>query len=221
MSERVLVGPLLDFGRSFWNSPLLQDEFPGLESRGVQVVGKFGIGFFSVFQLGEQVKVASRRFDAGVADTRVLEFSSLADRPIIRAQANELPSDFSTRVSVRLKTTVIDTPVQSHLRYRSPATRRSVKDVLFVDIRQLVAALDVTVDVIDSTTGESYTHSSRWLDGGPENFLNELLAPLGPPERESIIAGHLGHLRPVQDELGRIYGRAALWMEGGPAQERH
>jgi hypothetical protein len=56
---------------------------------------------------------------------------------------------------------------------------------------------------------------------GPENFLNELLAPLGPPERESIIAGHLGHLRPVQDELGRIYGRAALWMEGGPAQERH
>src|ERR1041385_3113428 len=49
MSERVLVGPLLDFGRSLWNSPLLQEEHPGLESRGIKPIGKFGIGFFSVF----------------------------------------------------------------------------------------------------------------------------------------------------------------------------
>ncbi len=32
MSQRVLTGPLLDFGSSFWKSDLLNEEFPGLRS---------------------------------------------------------------------------------------------------------------------------------------------------------------------------------------------
>src|SRR5262249_49365264 len=46
MSERVLVGPLLDFGNSFWTSHVLREEWPGLESSGLVPIGKFGIGFF-------------------------------------------------------------------------------------------------------------------------------------------------------------------------------
>jgi len=103
MSERTLVGPLLDFGNSFWNSSALREEWPGLESSGLLPIGKFGIGFFSIFVLGEQVAVASRRYDAAAADTRVLEFSSIVRRPLLRdARPNELPADFNTRISVRI-----------------------------------------------------------------------------------------------------------------------
>ena len=104
MSERTIVGPLLDFGNSFWNSTALQEEWPGLEGSGLSPIGKFGIGFFSIFVLGERVMVTSRRYDAAVADTRTLEFASIVRRPILRdATSGELPPDFNTRISVQIQ----------------------------------------------------------------------------------------------------------------------
>jgi HSP90 family molecular chaperone len=47
MSEQVLTGPLLDFGTSFWRSPMAMEEFPGLMASGMHAIGRFGIGFFS------------------------------------------------------------------------------------------------------------------------------------------------------------------------------
>ena len=46
MSERVLIGPLLEFGKSFWASEEAQDEFPGLLSAKLCQTGRYGIGFF-------------------------------------------------------------------------------------------------------------------------------------------------------------------------------
>ena len=101
MSERVLTGPLLDFGRSYWNSRLMEEEYPGFDAASVNPVGKFGIGFFSVFLLGTHVKVISRRCDAGDLDVRVLEFDTLSARPLLRKpNENELPLNFVTRISV-------------------------------------------------------------------------------------------------------------------------
>jgi HSP90 family molecular chaperone len=57
MSEQVLTGPLLDFGTSFWRSPMAMEEFPGLMASGMHAIGRFGIGFFSVFMLGSVVRV--------------------------------------------------------------------------------------------------------------------------------------------------------------------
>src|SRR3546814_7262110 len=42
MSELVLTGPLLDFGTSFWRSPLAMDEFPGLMAAGMTAIGRLG-----------------------------------------------------------------------------------------------------------------------------------------------------------------------------------
>jgi hypothetical protein len=85
MSQRVLTSFLLDFGRSFWGSPEMQEEFPGLLSSGVKATGKYGIGFFSVFMLGDHVQVVTRRSDAAAKDTLVLEFASgLKGRPTLR-----------------------------------------------------------------------------------------------------------------------------------------
>ena len=41
MSEQVLTGPLLDFGTSFWRSPLAMEEFPGLMAAGMHAIGTF------------------------------------------------------------------------------------------------------------------------------------------------------------------------------------
>src|SRR5262245_3563557 len=149
MSERVLVGPLIDFGRSLWNSPLLQEEFPGLESRGIKPIGKFGIGFFSIFLLGQHVKVVTRPYTGGAADTKVLEFSSLSSRPILRvAQPLELPVDYTTRISVQISNLkdVIErgTDIDSLLvRGRRGDEGLNIHQALARLVRRLVAALDV------------------------------------------------------------------------------
>lgn len=79
-----MTGPLIDFGNSFWKSSLAADEFPGLQSEQVSFTGKSGIGFFSIFMIGNFVRVTSRRFDRDIASIHALEFKNgLASRPIL------------------------------------------------------------------------------------------------------------------------------------------
>lgn len=67
-------------------------------------MGRFGIGFFSVFMWGNDVDVVSRRFDVGRADTWVLEFrGGVAGRPLLRiADESEQLKEPGTRVRVLL-----------------------------------------------------------------------------------------------------------------------
>ncbi|MCA9423174.1 MAG: ATP-binding protein, partial [Nitrospira sp.] len=105
MSESFLTGPLLDFGNSFWRSSLVMEEFPGLVSSGMNAIGRFGIGFFSVFMLGDIVRVTSRRCDRGEETASVLEIrGGPAGRPILwKAKPGEAPLDGGTRVEVLLE----------------------------------------------------------------------------------------------------------------------
>lgn len=105
MSSQVMTGPLLDFGSSYWGTQLMREESPGLAGSTFRPTGRFGIGFFSVFMLGDQVKITSRRFDEAPADTRVLEFrTSLSGRPLLRpARQDEIRYTTGTVVSVLLQ----------------------------------------------------------------------------------------------------------------------
>ena len=103
MSTRVLKGALLDFGVSFWGSPEMRQEYPGLLGKAsFEPVGKYGIGFFSIFMWGDRVRVTTRRYDAALDDTLVLSFDAgLESRPILRkADAAERLQDGGTRVRV-------------------------------------------------------------------------------------------------------------------------
>ena len=93
MSEGTLTNSLLDFGRSFWKTDAVKQEFPGLLARGLSPIGRFGIGFFSVFILGDIVRVSSRRFDSALDATRTLEFRSglELDRFFVVLQARSYP----------------------------------------------------------------------------------------------------------------------------------
>ncbi len=102
MSARVLKGALLDFGISFWGTREMREELPGLLGKGFESIGKYGIGFFSVFILGDRVRVTTRRYDKGVEDTLVMTFDAgLGSRPILRkAQKSEQLKAGGTRVRI-------------------------------------------------------------------------------------------------------------------------
>ncbi|MBT1678685.1 HD domain-containing protein [Curtobacterium aurantiacum] len=105
MSTDVVTGPLIDFGKSYWGSALMRSEAPGLEASSFEPAGKFGIGFFSVFMLGDQVRVVTRRFDEASNDTKVLEFKNgTSGRPLLRKAVNsEVRHLGGTSVSVKLR----------------------------------------------------------------------------------------------------------------------
>jgi hypothetical protein len=105
MSRNVLTGPLLDFGNSLWGTPMMHREFPGLETSGFTSTGQFGIGFFSVFMLGDRVRVITRRAEAARDDTIALEFQyGVGSRPILRnTTADEKMRDGGTCVRVWIR----------------------------------------------------------------------------------------------------------------------
>jgi hypothetical protein len=101
MSRKVLTGPLLDFGNSFWKSSLVNSEFPGLRSSRFRSIGRFGIGFYSIFMIAEQADVSSKGWDKGLDDCNTLLFNSgVSLRPILRAGR---PEGFATRLSTRVR----------------------------------------------------------------------------------------------------------------------
>jgi Histidine kinase-, DNA gyrase B-, and HSP90-like ATPase len=106
MSTTVLTGPFLDFGRSFWETAMMRQELPGLQGKGFQSTGRYGIGFFSVFMWGERVKVTTQQYRDAQRDTQVLEFKGgLEARPLLRKaqEAEHLEGGGGTRVRVWLK----------------------------------------------------------------------------------------------------------------------
>jgi len=216
MSQRVLTGPLIDFGNSFWNSALASEEFPGLRSKRVRTAGKFGIGFFSVFLLGEHVKVISKRYDAARKEARVLEFARLSKRPLIRpANEGDLAKEASTRVTVQLTTDAFFKPGGSARgAYGPPSYQPSLAERL----RRMIVGLDVNVDLtIDGKC--VWSHAADWVHTDSETFLCELFATEGPSERDQFVATYKDRLRPILEADGEVVGRAAI--EVGPHRRLH
>ena len=107
MSRHVLTNVLLDFGNSLWRSDLLRDELPGLARSGFDAVGQFGIGFYSVFMLGSQVRVTTRRFERSERDDAeqwLLTFEDgLQGRPMLaRATGKDRLQRHGTQISIKL-----------------------------------------------------------------------------------------------------------------------
>lgn len=104
MDEDIIVAALLDFGRSGWRTDTVRSKFVGLAAGGFRPVGTFGIGFYSVFMLGDDVTVTTRHFDTGQADARELRFNGLNTRPLLSRLPRDQQVRRGTTVRVRLKT---------------------------------------------------------------------------------------------------------------------
>lgn len=209
MSENVLAGPFLDFGASFWTSPLAQSELPGILSRGFRSTGTYGIGFFSVFMLGEQVQVITRRPSAARQDTLILDFQrGLRLRPILRSPMSddEWLNDGGTRVRVKLSH-----PPHAKDGLLGPGmSQRRLVD-LPQALRSLCPAIDSNLHV--EHLGEprlNLVRASDWITLDPVEFLVRLWGRESL-EREPKLVHAVGqNLRLLTDAHGTVVGRAAL-----------
>ncbi len=108
MDEEILATALLDFGRTGWTSDTARKKFAGLVDGGFRPKGRFGIGFFAVFMLGDNVEVVTRRFDTAPGEARRLRFRGVRTRPILTPIPAEERAPVGTRVRAELKLSPYD-----------------------------------------------------------------------------------------------------------------
>lgn len=211
MSQTVLTGPLIDFGNSFWKSSLAIQEFPGLAAAGMKSRGKYGIGFFSIFMLGDQARVITRRFDRDTKSASVLEFRhGLSSRPNLRnADPKEVPIDGGTRIEVKLKANPFE---PDGLLYRKIILDKNTVVKLAPVIAAIAPACDVMIRVTQDDEAEANIAAGDWLEissakllsrmGGKSDFSDnkEPTSSTKPWER----------LTELRDEDGKLYGRARI-----------
>lgn len=204
MSGRVLSGPLLDFGKSYWGSSLMREESPGLLAKGFEPTGAYGIGFFSVFIWGSRVRVTSRRAEDAREQTKVLEFDGgLRTRPVLReAPVAQRILDGGTRIRIWLK----HPPLSHDGIFSSKATKRA-------NLGQLCAwiapTLDVNLDVETPKGRIRAVTAGDWLTMDGASFLQRLLLR-SEEKHDRVVAELAARLTVISDPSGRPVGRAAF-----------
>lgn len=103
MSKNILINQLLDFGSSYWNSYDFYDEYVGIAQQKFKSIGKYGIGFYSVFMLGDFIKVNSIKFGENLNENYSLIFEKgLYENPILKHSPDHKISDYGTEILVKL-----------------------------------------------------------------------------------------------------------------------
>jgi hypothetical protein len=217
MSESVMTGPLITFGKSFWTDPTASVLFPGLPSDPrFHPSGRFGIGFFSVFMISNEVAVTSRPADLGGRGEykrKVLSFragsASRAElRDYDRSLGDSVPGWVSTRVKLRVSPAVFQS-VHHHGSGISD-TRKAFASYL----TRLVLPLDVHVNV--RTPEGLQTHKPHYSEWNADKLGEQLLT--GEWSLDSIptstYASQLSLLTPIEAG-GRLLGRIALSIHTG------
>lgn len=207
MSESVLTGPFLDFGTSFWGTPLMHRELPGLESKGFVSTGQFGIGFYSVFMWGDKVSVVTRRAERARDETIVLEFQNgLSSRPIIRkAASSEFLREGGTRIRVWGNNQDFLRQLLSDSVVEQPWT-----------LEERCAWLCPTLDVdlfVEAKESKLVVGASDWITIKGSKLLRRILGPARRNSGSSIVGlleGAGRNLRIIKDASGRVVGRACI-----------
>ena len=212
MSRYVLSNVLLDFGSSLWTSDVMREELPGLAKTGFKAVGKFGIGFFSVFMLGDEVRVTTRRYEPTRDESKVnwqLRFDDgLTSRPaLIESSREESLLRPGTQVAVRMTEAKLDLLLRANVPYEPfagifpepPKSAEEIAETRGKKLAWLVAWLCPSSSVQLTTRLEAQT---KYLAVAPNDWKTipdqHLLGRL-------ICAGH--SLHPLRAEDGELMGR--------------
>lgn len=221
MSRYVLVHVLLDFGRSLWKDAALRREWPGLAATGFEAVGRFGIGFFSVFMLGKHVKVTTCRQTASKneGDTQwVLEFAQGVDsRPSLREPLpEEALKRHGTCVSVRLldKEKLFRVRKTSLDIFSGLSSTKEAPLTLAQVVGALAPALEVDVFTQELNETKSRTVAAGdWREMEPLSLLNRI-----SPGKVALYSGWFSNdldiatsnLSPMISVHGEMQGRCAI-----------
>jgi hypothetical protein len=208
MSQRVLTEFLLDFGRCFWGSSVMQEEFPGLLSSGIHATGKYGIGFFSVFMVASHVQVVTRRSDAAAKDTLVLEFSAgLQGRPILRpATRDEQLIDGGTTVKLRLTN---DPQKEGGL-----LGARTGDPLCLAELcSKMCPGIDVDLSTCEGGTVKRVISADDWKVMDGVDLLSRMAVlhdNAKPNEVETFRVRAAPNLRLLRSDDGELFGRACI-----------
>lgn len=213
MSPKVLTGPFLDFGQSFWGTSLMHEELPGLESKGFSSTGKYGIGFFSVFMWGEKVSVSSKRFENGRESTLILEFNKGASsRPILRkAIDNEVIKDGGTRIRIWFGSSgIMEKLLESNDRKRHRITTKEL-------IESLCPSIDCNIILEEKDKSKIIIQANDWITIPPLNLIKRLMGEssynqLSKADKQFLtkISKNMSLLK---EDDGSIVGRSLLYKE--------
>ncbi|CAL9500504.1 Chaperone protein HtpG [Streptomyces sp. enrichment culture] len=226
MTPKVLGQQLLDFGCSSWLSPEVARDNIGLLASRFEPTGKFGLGFFSAFMLGNRVEVWSRPLSGSPADTWILEFSSGVEvRPTLRkAIQQEQLDEPGTVVRVLIDEELvaeregvalfIPNGTLSQREFRRPMSLSAL-------VMHLLPAPQVDIwasDAYPNVEPSLLMAKNDWLTLDGEDFLRRLFVAIDDPEIEDNrrwipreIAEKYGpKLRIINDSNGVPVARACL-----------
>lgn len=203
MSENCIKNYLLNFGSSYWPSSLSKYEYPGLRNSGFSSIGKYGIGFFSVFMVAKTVEVFTRK--KNTTPIKIDFPNGLTLSPIM--SRCEFSDSLSTIVRITLKDSV-DGEFFLNVHRFNESIHFYMSDI----IKVITAGLDVNVFVKDEKFDTDYicVHTdissmsfdkTEWLRG---------LAPLlnedenQYPDLSSTINKCANNLEVIRDKTGQI-----------------
>ncbi|GHV74829.1 hypothetical protein AGMMS49940_21310 [Spirochaetia bacterium] len=210
MSQTLLTNELLDFGGSYWKSKQFNYDFQGAGYKGFESIGKFGIGFFSVFMLGVQIKVTSWKYGEDISKMKTLDFyDSLNSNPILRDPTDEEKRrviDRGTSIKIKL--------------HDDPYSQKGfIGNMCFTDntlytlVRYFVpsASVKITISELDKSQKQLYPHHMENLSFN--DFINYINFPKinegGPHYPVEIL--HQFNLNFIElNDNGKILGKLAV-----------
>lgn len=225
MSRYVLVHVLLDFGRSLWKDTALRSEWPGLAATGFDAVGRFGIGFFSIFVLGKHVKISTHRQTGSKEDSNaqwVLEFiQGIDSRPSLRMP---LPSEalkrHGTCISVRLldKANLFRISKTSLDLFSGSSNTKEAQLTLAQLVGALAPALEVDVFTKNANCKMAKTVAAGdWRELDPLSLLDRI-APGKIALYRQWLSNDLevatSNFSPMINAVGEVRGRCAIVEHG-------
>lgn len=223
MSRYVVEHVLLDLGHSLWNdTPTLMRELPKLSSRWPGMDGRYGVGFFSVFTLGSDVSVTTRRYDQGYDGCFTVKFEhGLTGRPILTPAAREdVPPVGGTTVRIVLpKTKKRERSLPSSIFQLGAFMGASKTDVLGSlsdgrfdaaksELARLCPALDADLCFSDEDSETTIVSADDWKTIDAPTLLARTAHNASKEAAKWITL-----VDDIQDSQGELVGRAAICPE--------
>ncbi len=204
MSSSIMTNELLDFGTSYWKTNRFRLDHQGLASNQFEAIGKFGIGFFSVFMLGNFVTVTSWRHGEAHTEKRTLEFyDGLASTPILRD-----PTEIEKRAVIDRGTSVrIRLNFDPYLETGFIGKKSLANNSLNTLARVLVPSADVKIEVTEAD-GKRDTIEPQYLE---KQNLQGYLDFLARIENKGSNGWHLGFIRQLGLEFIEVSDENRSW----------